>query len=102
MFWSSNGSATDAWNYENLWGTMKLEAVPGTPSLKVENWQWSGGANVVTLTWTNNGSSCVIESTGSLTGGWNKVPASFTTNADWISTMVTNAAPVQFFRLKGN
>ena len=102
MFWSSNGSPTDAWNYENLWGTMKLEAVPIPPPLKVASWQWSGGANVVTLTWTNNGSSCGLESTASLTGGWNLVPAPFTTNANWISTVVTNAASAQFFRLQGN
>ena len=102
MFWSSNGSTTDAWNYENLWGTMKLEAVPIPPPLKVASWQWSGGANVVTLTWTNNGSSCVLESTAALTGGWNMVPAPFTTNANWISTVVTNAASAQFFRLQGN
>jgi len=101
MFWSSNGSTTDAWNYENLWGIMKLEAVP-PPPLKVASWQWAGGANVVTLTWTNNGSSCVLESTASLPGGWNMVPAPFTTNANWISTVVTNAAPAQLFRLKGS
>jgi hypothetical protein len=32
IWWSSNGS-TDAWNYENLWGTMSLEPVPEPPSL---------------------------------------------------------------------
>jgi hypothetical protein len=102
MFWSSNGSSTDAWNYENLWGTMKLEALPAPPPLQVASWQWSGEANVVTLTWTNNGSSCVFESTASLIGGWNTIPAPLTTNANWVSVVVTNAASEQFFRLKGN
>jgi hypothetical protein len=102
IFWSSNGSGTDAWNYENLWGIMKLEALPAPPPLGVASWQWSSGTTVVTLTWTNNHSCCVLESTGSLTGAWNTVPASFSTNGDWISALVTNTASAQFFRLKGN
>lgn len=102
IFWSSNGSTIDAWNYENLWGTMKLEAVPAPPSLKVASWRWLDGTNVVTLAWTNNGSSCVLESTASLPGGWNMVSVPFTTNADCVSTVVTNAASTQFFHLKGN
>jgi hypothetical protein len=33
IWWSSNGS-TDAWNYENLWGTMTLEPVPESVTLR--------------------------------------------------------------------
>ncbi|HOW65390.1 MAG TPA: hypothetical protein P5186_22060 [Candidatus Paceibacterota bacterium] len=102
IFWSSNGSATDAWNYENLWGIMKLEQIPILPTLQVSNWNWSDGAMVMTLAWTNDGSSCVLESTASVKGGWALVPALFTTNANGISTVVTNPAPAQFYRLKEN
>jgi hypothetical protein len=91
------GSGGD--NHAILW---TIREAPDMPPLNLASWQWSGGANVVTLTWTNNGSSCVLESTGSLTGGWNTVSTPLTTNASWISAMVTNAASAQFFRLRGN
>jgi hypothetical protein len=74
----------------------------GTAAAEGPSWQWSGGANVVTLRWTNNGSFCVLESTASLTGDWNMVPVPFTTNANWFSAVVTNAVSAQFYRLKGN
>lgn len=102
IFWSSNGSSTDAWNYENLWGTMHLEALPSPPPLSLVSCQRMGETNAVALSWTNNGTSCVLESAAAVTGVWHVVSSSFTTNADLISTVITNMDLTQFFRLKGN
>ena len=61
-----------------------------------------GGFQLVQLTWTNNGSWCVLQSAGALTGSWNTVSTPWTTNANWVSTVVTNLSPAQFYRLRAN
>jgi hypothetical protein len=58
--------------------------------------------NILTLTWTNNGVPCVLESSDTPTSGWGMTSAPQTTNAGWVSTIVTNAAPAQYFRLRAN
>jgi hypothetical protein len=108
----SSSSATAIWSNENtsfvvgiagghamLW---TIREVPDVPPLRVTTWRSLSGGNVVTLAWTNNGSACVLEGSGSLTSGWSTVSTPWTTNADWILTTVTNAASVQFFRLRGD
>ncbi len=72
------------------------------PPLRVANAQRSAGAEVLHLTWTNNGSMCLLESVGALTGGWSTVSTPWTTNAGWVSTAVTNPSPAQFYRLRAN
>ena len=64
--------------------------------------QQSAGSEVVHLTWPNNGSACVLESAGAVTGGWSTVSTPWTTNAGWVSTFVTNPSPAQFYRLRAN
>jgi len=73
---------------------------PAPPRLELAHAESAGGMPVVTLTWTNNGSSCLLQSTASLTGGWNTFAHPWTTNSNWILATVTNAGPAQFFRLK--
>jgi len=74
---------------------------PTPPRLELAHAESAGGMLVVTLTWTNHNTPCVLESTAKLTGGWNTVSAPLTTNANWILSTVTNAASAQFFRLRG-
>jgi len=58
--------------------------------------------NLTTLTWSNNGTSCDLQTSVSITGTWTSVLSPKTTDPNWISTTVTNNSPVQFFRLRAN
>jgi len=69
------------------------------PPLLATGAQLQSGKTKVNLTWTNNGVEVVLESAGDLTGPWSTVSSSWTTNANWIQTTVTNSAFKQFFRL---
>jgi len=72
------------------------------PSLFVASAQPSVGLVSLNLTWTNNGSQCVLKSAGAVTGGWNTVSTPWTTNSGWVSTVVTNSSSAQFYRLQAN
>jgi hypothetical protein len=73
------------------------------PPLVIASWHQSGVTNVMWLTWTNNGTSCVLEKSAALQGGWNEVSAPWTTNANWVLASVTNrSAAMQFYRLRRN
>jgi len=69
------------------------------PPLLVTGAQVQSGKTSVTLTWTNNGVDAVLESAGDLNGPWSAVSSSWSTNANWIQTTVTNSVARQFFRL---
>jgi hypothetical protein len=71
------------------------------PALACCGLQMLGGTNVVSLTWTNNGAACVLESSDALTGGWSTVSTSCFTNGNWVGIQVTNNSSAQFFRLRG-
>ena len=78
-------------------------AMPIPPPLVVAGAQSTAGAKeVLHLTLTNNGSMFQLQSAGTLTGSWSNVSTSWTTNAGWISTSVTNSSPAQFYRLQAN
>lgn len=79
-----------------------FHALPMPPPLRIEDAQRLTEAELVHLTWTNNGSICLLESAGSLTSGWNTVSTPWTTNAGLVSTLVTNPSPSQFYRLRAN
>lgn len=70
------------------------------PSLTITNAHALGGFTVVTLTWTNLGGLLVLENSGILPGAWSTVSSTRTTNANRVSTTVTNTAPAQYYRLK--
>ncbi len=72
-----------------------------TPSLQLLSTQLTTEATVNSLTWTNNGSIVELEAASNLAGPWNLVTSPWTTNANWIVTLVTNTVPAQFFRLHG-
>ncbi len=72
------------------------------PPLLVASAQRSAGSQVLHLTWTNNGSMCLLENAAALTGGWNTVSTPWITNAGWVSTFVTNSSLTQFYRLRAN
>jgi hypothetical protein len=74
---------------------------PTPPALQIATGP-VGAAYVTTLTWSNNGVACELESSGSLTGTWNVVSAMPVTNGDWISAVSTNVARARFFRLRAN
>lgn len=74
---------------------------PAPPALGQGGWKKLGGTNVLTLTWTNNGVACVLESSATLTGGWGTVSPPLTTNGNWVVANVTNNSSAQFFRLRG-
>ena len=90
-----NGTA----NLDYYGAAVTLVPAP-VPSLVITNVHSFGISTVVTLTWTNLGGLLVLENTGALPGGWSTVSSTRTTNANWVSTTVTNAAPAQFYRLK--
>jgi len=71
------------------------------PLLKVEGVQGQGSSKIITLSWTNNGSQCVLEYNDSIGSGWQTVPQTPTTDGNMLSTGVTNAGPAGFFRLRG-
>ena len=85
----------------DIWAD-NFRAMSTPPPLLVAGAQHSAGSQVLHLTWTNNGSICVLESAGALTAGWSTVPTPWTTNAGWVSTSVTNFSPAQFYRLHAN
>ena len=74
---------------------------PKPPALACSGLQSLNGTNVVSLTWTNNGAACVLESSDALTGGWSTVSTPWVTNTSWVVTLVTNNSSAQFFRLRG-
>ena len=55
-------------------------AVPLPPRLVVASAQWSAGFESLHLTWTNNGSQCVLQNAGAVTGSWSTV------NSPWTRT----------------
>ena len=74
---------------------------PMPPPLVFGGFQRLNGTNVASLTWTNNGAACVLESSSTLTGGWSAVSTPCVTNGNWVVTQITNNSAVQFFRLHG-
>ena len=72
------------------------------PKLLVAGAERLAGAEVMQLTWTNNGSTCLLESAGALAGSWSTVSTPWTTNAGWVSTTATNSSSVQFYRLRAH
>lgn len=74
---------------------------PTPPALNFGGLQRLNGTNVASLTWTNNGAACVLESSASLAGGWSAVSTPCVTNGNWVATQVTNGGAAQFFRLRG-
>jgi len=72
------------------------------PQLVVAASQRSSGFQFLNLTWTNNGSLCVLESAGAVTGSWSPVFSPWNTNAGWVSTTVSNSSATQFYRLRAN
>ena len=74
---------------------------PMPPPLVFGGFQRLNGTNVASLTWTNNGAACVLESSSTLTGGWSAVSTSCVTNGNWVVTQITNNSAAQFFRLHG-
>jgi len=72
------------------------------PLLLLAGAHQSAGSVSLNLIWTNNGSQCVLKGAGTLTGGWSTVSTTWTTNAGWVSTAVTNSSPTQFYRLQQN
>lgn len=74
---------------------------PLPPPLAFGGFQRLNGTNVASLTWTNNGTACVLESSSSLTGGWNTFATPCVTNGNCVATQITNNGTVQFFRLRG-
>jgi hypothetical protein len=75
---------------------------PLPPLLVIAGAQWSAGFESLALTWTNNGSHCLLESASAVMGGWSTVVSPWTTNGGWVSTSVSNSSPAQFYRLRGN
>jgi len=71
------------------------------PALVFGGLQTLAGTNVVSLTWTNSGAACVLESSDALTGDWSTVSTPCVTNGNWVGTQVTNNSSTQFFRLRG-
>jgi hypothetical protein len=84
-----------------MWAT-DFHALPTPPMLLVVGAQRLAGSEVLNLTWTNNGSACVLQSAGALNGGWSTMSTPLTTNVNWISTIVTNSSSMQFYRLQAN
>ncbi|MCX6907434.1 MAG: hypothetical protein NTY01_05270 [Verrucomicrobia bacterium] len=81
----------------------RLNAIsPPPPALIVAGAQWVSVSVSLHLTWTNNGSRCMLQNAGMVTGSWSTVSTPWTTNAGWVSTFVTNASPAQFYRLRAN
>jgi hypothetical protein len=70
------------------------------PELLVAGAERLAGEEVMQLTWTNNGSTCLLESAGALASSWSTVSTPWTTNAGWVSTTATNTNAVQFYRLR--
>jgi hypothetical protein len=79
-----------------------FRAIPTPPPLLISGAQRSAGAQVLDVSWTNNGSMLQLQSSGALTGGWINVSSTWTTNAGHVSTRVTNSSPIQFYRLQLN
>jgi hypothetical protein len=79
-----------------------VKAVLLPPSLRLANLQSQGSTQIVSLTWTNNGVSSVLESGDTPVSGWKTAGGVRTTNANSYAAIVTNIASVQFFRLRAN
>jgi len=80
-----------------LW-TIQPSSPP--PSLVLNNFQSLAGTNVLVLTWTNNCASCILEATDLLPGTWATLSTPRTTNNNYVSMAITNAASIQFYRLR--
>lgn len=85
--------------FGNVSVTVPTPPVP--PALVLGGMQTVNGTNIASLTWTNNGVACVLESSDALTGGWSTVSTPWATNGNWVGTQVTNNSSAQFFRLRG-
>ncbi len=72
------------------------------PPLVIAGASKVGAWQQLQLTWTNNGVSCLLQGAGAITGGWNTVSTPWVTNANWVSTTVSNSSPAQFYRLRAN
>ncbi len=79
-----------------------FRALPLPPMLLVAGARRAAGSEVLNLSWTNNGSICVLESAGALAGSWSTISTPWTTNAGLVSSIVTNTSLVQFYRLGEN
>jgi hypothetical protein len=84
--------------FGNVSVTVPTPPVP--PALVLGGMQTVNGTNIASLTWTNNGVACVLESSAALSGGWSTVSTPFVTNGNWLSIQVTNTSSVQFFHLR--
>jgi hypothetical protein len=92
-------SAPSSSSFGNV--SVEVPAPPALPALVLGGWQSFGGTNVMSLTWTNSGVACVLESSGVVTGGWSTVSTPWATNGNWVGIQVTNNNSAQFFRLRG-
>lgn len=86
--------------HENfLIGKVSVEAPtpPVPPALVFGGLQTLGDTKVSSLTWTNDGAACVLESSATLSGGWSTVLTPFATNVNWVATPVANRSAALFF-----
>lgn len=79
-----------------------LLLLPSPPRLVVAEAHQEALSEVMTLTWTNNGSWCVLQSAVAVTGPWAQETTTWSTNANWISTQVTSTNSAHFYRLKSH
>jgi hypothetical protein len=87
-------------NFRAGTGVEGTEPTLKVPPLRIAGSKAMSAFNVSTLAWTNGGAACVLENSGQLATGWSPVSAPMTTNGNVISIIVTNAASVQFYRLR--
>ncbi len=79
-----------------------LVLLPSPPRLLVQEAHREPLSQVMTLSWTNNGSWCVLESAAAVNGPWEQETTIWSTNANWISTQVTSTNSAHYYRLKSN
>jgi len=96
------GSATEVSSSSRHAILWTLRQVPDLPALELASTELSGETQMVTLAWASAARPCVLECTGSLDGVWTQVFTPWVTNGNRVLATVTNQAPAQFFRLRGN
>lgn len=98
---NSTGDNPDGTSELDYYGAAVTFVPAPAPSLVITNGRFFSGTNVVTLKWTNvGGGSLYVQNAGAPTGAWTTITTKLTTNANWVSTFVTNPAQKQFYRLK--
>jgi hypothetical protein len=97
--WCNCGMDSSASSFGNVSVEVPTPSVP--PALALGGLLTMNGTNVASLTWSNNGAACVLESSSTLVGGWISVSTPFVTNGNWVVTQLTNNSAAQFFRLRG-